>query len=208
MKHRGKILAALVITLVAFPLPTDAISLFSPFGGKVKSWNLSCIKEITLPVLVATAFSTLVTVEKIEVGEPSETTAGLLRIDLVPIPNPNVVKRNFGYFVPGTNVLGNSINLCDVCKKIKDAGETLGGPAKEIGEKFCKSIPAVGEFLDVICSVSSKECPVTNLVYQIGSGSPIGGIVEGTASNIISYVCTSVADAVPLVGSFLKELCP
>lgn len=203
-----RLAAAVILTFLALATPqsANALSLFSPFGGKVKNYNpapAACVSEITLPILVATFFTTLVTVEQIDVGDPTPATLGLLRVQLIPVPNPNAVKRNFAYFVPGTNVIGNSIDLCGICKKVEKGGEKLGvGFVKNL----CKSIPVIGKFLDTICQLSG--CPVTNLVYQIGAGSPIGGAVEGGISKGASVVCNAIAGSIPLVGNLLKKICP
>ncbi|MFH1161709.1 MAG: hypothetical protein V1696_00290 [Candidatus Jorgensenbacteria bacterium] len=202
---------ALVAGIIAMGAPSEtrALQIFTPFGGKVKSYvpaPAACISEITLPILVATFFTTLVTIEQIDVGDPTSATLGLLRVELVPIPNINAVKRNFAYFVPGTNVLGNSIDLCGICKKVEEVGEKVGtGFAKNL----CKSIPISEELLDEICQLASASgCPVDNLIYQIGSGSPIGVPIEGVIFKGASMVCNAVIGSIPLVGDLLKKLCP
>lgn len=197
---------------IAFPFSARAGLLFSPFGGKVESWNLACIKEITLPVFFATGFTTLVTVEELKVGKPTSATVGLLRVDFIPVPNPNAMKRNFGYFVPTNNVLGTSIDLCSICNVAKEAREKVGGEAGESVKKFCDSLPIVGELLKTVCSAASVAgCPVTNLVYHVGSGSPLGVVAESaekTAQAAVSKLCTTALNAIPLVGSLLADLCP
>jgi len=198
------VFALLIMTMVlVYPNQTKAVSLLTPFGGKVEEYDpapTTCVSEITLPVATATFFTTWITIEKIKVGKPKGGTFGILRVNFIPVMPPLTnIKKYYAYMVPGTWVLGNSINLCSVCEKVESAGEKVGaGFAKD----FCKSIPGIGEILDAICSIASG-CPVDNLIYQIGTGSPIGGV----AQNIARTVCKSILDKIPLIGSFLGGVC-
>jgi hypothetical protein len=209
-KFRQTLAVLLIVAILGFisppPKKAQAISIFTPFGGKVEEYDPApsmCLTEITTPVAVATAFTTWITIEKVKVGKPKEATLGFLRVNLVPVmPPPTNIKRNYAYFVPGTWVLGNSIDLCGICRRVEQAGEQAEKLGLGFAKNLCKSIPGIGEILDAICGIAG-DCPITNLIYQIGTGSPIAGVIE----NAKKTACKTILEKVPLIGSFLSKAC-
>lgn len=194
-------LAFCLTIFFAYPTEVKAISILSPFGGKVEEYDPApetCVYKITLPVAVATAFTTWITIEKIKVGEPKGGTLGVLRVNLIPVmPLLTNIKKYYAYMVPGTWVLGNSLNLCSVCERVESAGEKVGA---DFVKNFCKSIPGIGEIMEAICGIAG-DCPVNNLIYQIGTGSPLAGAISDIGKN----VCKTILDKIPLIGSFLGD---
>jgi len=178
MKHKTSVLILIIVfTLINFlPQKTNAtIKIFSPFGGKVESYNPipeECITKITTPIAILTGFTLWVTVEEIKVGKPKGGTFGILRVNGISVmPPPTNIKSYGAYMVPNTWVLGQSINICNVCKKLNEFASTTETFGINI-ENLCKSIPYIGNILDKICFAIGSACPVTNLVYQIGTGLP------------------------------------
>lgn len=192
------VLLFLVFVLTILPLKTDAVSVFSPFGGKVESYEpapSSCVELITIPIAAATAGTIWVTVEKIKIKGAKDATVGILRVDGLTIPGLTTIYKNFMYFVPGTSVVGNSINICDVCERVEDI--------PVVGE-ICK-IDAIKEFATAVCGIVSEDCPIGNIVHKIGTGSAKGEL--GDVLSMAKEVACSFVGSVPLIGDILGELC-
>lgn len=165
MQKISKTLIAL-FTIVVFgaslvPKTTYAISLFTPFGGKIVKYNPAppaCV-PITVAVSIATLGSINMTIEGITVGAPKPANLGLLRIDGVPIPGLTNIYRNYNYIKPGNWITGNSINVCDACGKVDEIP----------GMKAICSIPALSEILKAACGIAGEACPFGNLIHNLGT---------------------------------------
>jgi hypothetical protein len=158
------IIIALPLIIAAIVLPTkktEAIGIFSPFGGKVLSWlplSSGCT-AITTAVSAITLGVINISVEELKVGPPNGGTFGILRVNGVTIPGLTTIYSNYNYWTPGVNVIGNSINICDVCGKAKNVP----------GAKFICELPVISKILDFGCDAIGTACPLTNLVHKIGS---------------------------------------
>lgn len=156
------VLLFLIFVLSILPLRTDAISIFSPFGGKVTAYMPTApgCAVFTTAVSIATLGVINPTVEELVVGSK---TLGILRIDGFTIPGLTTIYEKKFYQAPGTWVLGNSINVCDVCGAAEDI---------PIVSSICK-IGVVSDILDVVCDFVGSTCPIGNLVHKMGtSGIP------------------------------------
>ncbi|MFH1192936.1 MAG: hypothetical protein V1656_01300 [Candidatus Jorgensenbacteria bacterium] len=160
---RQTVAAIILIFLFALAAPssTRAFSLFSPFSGKVTAWLPEAVgcAEITAAISIATLGTVNVTIEELEVGTEKPVTLGLLRVDGATVPGLTTIYRNSTYFIPGVNVLGLSLNLCNFCEQV--------GDVPFVG-KIC-DIPIVGNVLKAVCDITGSTCPFTNLIYSIGS---------------------------------------
>ena len=168
--------SAFVVTMlvglaIVTPLrEADAFGVFSPFGGKVVSYNPApqvCINTVTLPVALATAGTVWLTIEKIEVGPPKGGTLGLARVNGIIPPFITTIYRDGGYMQRGTWVTGTSLNICDVCGK---AGDLPG--VKQI----CGVIPGLDTILNTVCGVVGEGCPFNNLIHTMGTSAPSIGV--------------------------------
>ncbi len=150
--------------ILLFPLTISAFQIFSPFGGKVKKWlpdSPGCA-PITKAISVATLGSVNITVEELSVGGPKESTVGILRVNSFLVPGLTTIYKHKSYKIPGTWVIGNSINVCSACDKIEDI---------PVLKQICKLGP-VEKILDIACDIVASSCPITNLVYKMGTGLP------------------------------------
>lgn len=199
--------------LIFLPFKVLGISIFTPFGGQVESYNPApsgCVSAITMPTAAATAFTVWITVEKIEVGQPKPATLGFLRINLAPVmPFLSNWKSNYIYMVPGTYVLGNSFNLCDVCGQIEKIADKV---SLNVVKNICDKIKGLDKILKYVCSVAADvgDCPINNLIYQIGSGMPSGGLEGGTKvgfSYVSEMICKTILKEIPLIGQYLSNIC-
>jgi len=139
-----------------------AIQIFTPFGGKVDLWSPSApgCTAITTAISVATLGAVTPTIEELDVSRGSEKeTLGILRIDGSTIPELTTLYKNRMYITPGTNVVGNSINLCDICDKLKDV--PLVGSICKVG--IIKTV------FDTVCSIVGNSCPINNLIHNMGT---------------------------------------
>ncbi|KKT90343.1 MAG: hypothetical protein UW92_C0040G0008 [Candidatus Jorgensenbacteria bacterium GW2011_GWA2_45_13] len=199
-----------VFLFVSIAPSTKAISVFTPFGGKVTNWNpapSSCISNITVPIAIATFGAVWITVEKLKIGEPNPATVGVLRVNGFTIPALTNIYRNYTYFIPNSWVLGDSINICDLC----DAASANIPFAKNI----CK-IQAVKTFTGAVCKLIGGvgDCPITNLMHQVGVSSPVSAAVDsGTkegldsvAGKVKGAVCDTLG-SIPLIGSLTGLFC-
>jgi len=204
-------LLVLCSVIIISPFFANATTLFSPFGGTVKSYNPSpsdCIQSITAPILTATGGTTLVTVEEIEIGEPVPATVGILRVDFFTLPFLTTIYREFSYFVPDTHVVGNYINICEVCSKVGGLTEKTG--LSESASDFCDSIPVLDQFLSTICSASGS-CPITSLVHQIGISAPdTSNVLKGPQDAVVDLLknslCSSIG-SIPVIGNIADLFC-
>ncbi len=159
------LLVMIAVYSVSYPAKkVSAFQIFSPFGGKVKSWlpdSPGCA-PITKAISVATLGTVNITVEELDVSKPKDSKLGILRVDGFNIPGLTNIYKNYAYQTPGTWVLGNSINVCDACDKVKNV-PGLGA--------ICDLKP-VKEILDVACSTVASDCPITNLVHYMGVSLP------------------------------------
>jgi hypothetical protein len=156
----------LILSFFIFISPVFAISLFStPFGGQVISYipeAPGCV-PITEAVSVVTLGTVNIVIGQLEVldfksKEPQPLSLGLLSINGVPIYR---LYEHYNFETPGNYVLGNYFDLCSTPK------EVLG------------SIPVIGYILkkviDTVCSTEAQACPISTLIYEIGtSKSPVG----------------------------------
>jgi hypothetical protein len=143
-----------------FVSPVFAISLLtSPFGGQVISYipEAPGCTQITTAVSVATFGTVNIVIGQLEIldfksKEPKPLSLGLLSINGVPIYR---LYEHYNFKTPGNYVLGNYFDLCSTPK------EVLG------------SIPVIGDILkkviDTVCSTQSQACPISTLIYQIGT---------------------------------------
>ncbi len=155
--------------VLILPQETQAIGIFSPFGGKVTVWSPTApgCAPFTTAVCVATLGSVCPTVEELVVAPPNGGTFGILRIDGMTIPGLTTIYQKYAYQAPGTWVLGKSINVCSVCENLSD----IPGIGSITGA-LC-DIPAVSDIIDTICEFVGGACPVGNLIYKMGtSGTP------------------------------------
>ena len=147
------------IILIAVLIPPQeamALSLFTPFGGRVVVWTpeaAGCI-EITTAIAVATLGTVIVTIEELKVGRPKGGTFGILRIDGFTIPGlTKIYKSRLNYRVPGTWVIGNSFNLC-------------GGGMEGV----------IGKIAKAACDITASACPIGNLIHKMGAGGLFGAL--------------------------------
>ncbi|MDP3725486.1 MAG: hypothetical protein Q8R20_03400 [Nanoarchaeota archaeon] len=152
----------LVLALLPSPRAARAISIFTPFGGKVKSHSFpsSCLTLISTPIAAATAGTVWATIESLELEGLSSEKVGVLRVNGFLIPGLTTIYERGGYTAPGTWVLGNTINVCDICGKVSNVPGV---------KKICSFIPEADKILGTLCSVSLADCPVTNLIYKMGT---------------------------------------
>ena len=131
------------------PQEAGALSVFSPFGGKVKVWlpEAPGCAGITAAVAVATGGTVIMTIEQLKVGPPKGGTFGILRINGMLIPGLTKIYSHKAYQIPGNWVLGNSLDLC----KSDFAGELIS------------------EVIGVICGATAGTCPINNLVHKMGT---------------------------------------
>jgi len=137
------------MAVVLSPQKAGALSIFSPFGGRVTVWlpeAPGCL-PITAAVGVATAGTVTITIEQLKVGAPKGGTFGILRINGMLVPGLTKIYSHKMYQIPGNWVLGNSFDLC----KSDFAGK--------LGSKV----------VDAICGVAAGTCPINNLVHKMGT---------------------------------------
>jgi hypothetical protein len=156
-----------LLAIFSYPSKSEALSIFSPFGGKVISWTPEApgCSALTAAVSAATLGSVNITVEQLIVGPPKGGTFGILRINGVIPPLLTTVYKNKLYEVPNTWVLGNYLNLCNVCGAVEDI---------PIVKEICK-IPGIKDILDSfvfqeICKAVGHACPISKLIHKIGTG--------------------------------------
>jgi len=76
---------ALILVTLSYFLPfskketqkAEALTIFTPFGGKVESWNPvseACMNQITIPLATATFGTVWLTVDELKVGGPTPAT--------------------------------------------------------------------------------------------------------------------------------------
>ncbi len=152
----------LILALLERPPEVRAVSIFTPFGGKVKSHSFpsSCLTLITTPIAAATFSAVWATIEALELEGPANEKLGILRVNGFLIPGLTTIYEKGGYTTPGTWVLGNTINVCDLCGKVSDVPGA---------KKICSSIPQSDKILGTLCTAATADCPVTNLVYKMGT---------------------------------------
>ncbi len=179
-----------------------AIQLFTPFGGEVKSWDpapASCWSDITAPIAAATAFTVWVTVEKLEVSGPAPATLGVLRVEGATLPFLTNIYKYYTYFIPGSKVVGNSLDLCGLCKA---TGQI------PLAKEICK-IPGISDFTSVACKLTGSTCPIGNLVYNIGVSNPASAAaasgVDQVTKQVTSKICSGVS-SLPVIGDLLSAL--
>lgn len=171
-RHTFRVIVAVILftpfLFLALSLPpqeVQALRLFTPFGGRIISLlpAAGCI-PIRAAVLAATAGTVDISVDELLIGPPLGTALGVLKISGVPtMPLPTNIYESSLFTMPstpGTWVLGNSLKICDVCGKLK------GVP---IVDDICNSIPGIGDILGEVCDLVGTACPITNLIYNIGS---------------------------------------
>ncbi|MEW6616972.1 MAG: hypothetical protein AB1333_00965 [Patescibacteria group bacterium] len=152
----------LIVVSLFFPVKDvrAEVSIIKPFGGKVITWLPSapgCI-AFTTAVSLATFGTINPTVEELVVAPPNGGTFGILRVNLLPVPPTKIYSYN-QYQLPGTNVLGSSINVCDACEALDKL-------------PFLKDICKTGvlkSIIGTICDFVGGACPVTNLIYKMGT---------------------------------------
>jgi len=164
------------LIFLSAPSQSEAVSPFTPFGGKVAFWLPSapgCL-PITSAICIATVGLFCPTIESLTIIPPGVEvnaesvaqgkTIGILRVQGSTIPGITTIYEKQVYETPGINVLGNTINLCNLC----------GGEENTFTNLICGN-EIVRQFTDSICVVSETSlCPVTNLLFKIGtSGVPI-----------------------------------
>ena len=162
-----------LVTIFILPPKVRALSIFSPFGGKIQFPGvvpaIGCL-SIRAAVLAATAGSIDISVDQMKVGPPSKKTFGSLKINGVQVmpPPTNIYKESLGGIprIPQTWVLGKSINICEVCNLADNVPSASA---------ICKKIPGMDKIIDAVCGTVGSSCPITNLVYEIGSGKSIFG---------------------------------
>ena len=180
----------LIAAALTFMTPqiSQASLIFSPFGGKVwiPPFPAPGCEAILSPINLALTAAALligspvtIQIEVDQLSIQSGTTIndlGILKIgpgqggvvtgpSVVPFP---ITYRNYNYYTPDVWVLGNSINLCNFC----DATKNIPGASS-----ICKNIP----YVSTICNaIADTSCPVTNLIYQIGTG-----LVPDTGQNTL-----------------------
>ncbi len=89
MKTYQKILLAVFLSLIfLMPYKTDAIGIFTPFGGKILTWSPVApgCAPFTTAVCVATLGTICPTVEELIIAPPKGGTFGILRVDGMTIP--------------------------------------------------------------------------------------------------------------------------
>jgi hypothetical protein len=115
------------------------------------------VHTITKAVSVATFGTVNIVIGQLEIldfksKEPKPLSLGLLSINGVPIYR---LYEHYNFKTSGNYVLGNYFDLCSTPK------EVLG------------SIPVIGDILknviDTVCSTQSQACPISTLIYQIGT---------------------------------------
>jgi len=173
--HIGTALALLLSGLVLLgifgtPRKTEADStlgslLFTPFGGQIiyagPATSPAC-HALTAAISIASLGTINVLINEVVVGGPSPTSVGMVTIDGIPIPGLQKV-YDYKNFTPKTNVVGLSLNLCNVC----------GKTAKKIpgAQEICKT-KNIDKIINGACKVAATACkPATNLLYSIGTGS-------------------------------------
>jgi|GEM_PF-3508172 len=159
-----KYISIIILFLVVFVslgnTTSAAILPINPFGGKVVTWLPSapgCL-AFTTAVSIATLGTINPTVEELVVAPPHGGTFGILRVNLIPVPPTKIYLYN-QYQLPETYVLGSSINICDACSAIDKL-------------PFLKDICKTGvlkSILGTICGFVGGACPVTNLIYKMGT---------------------------------------
>jgi len=158
-----------LITVFISPEEVKAFSIFSPFGGKVESWlpTAPACEPLLRSISVLSGFTVNITIEELKVGKPKGGTFGILRINGLTIPGLTTIYKHQGsYMIPGTWVLGLSIDICNVCNKI-----TEGNKGLSFLKKICET-EGVAEIIEVGCKALGEGCPINNLVYKIGAGLP------------------------------------
>lgn len=214
MKLKIKILFLLIILFLPNFVFGGILDFFTPFGGKITSYNPVApgCAAITTAVSVATLGSVNLTVEEIKVGNPKSATLGILRINGISVmPPPTNIKMYYSYMVPGTYVLGNSINICSVCSKLDQISDKIG---LKFLKDFCSNTEGIDIILEKACGVVGEACPINNLIYQIGTSMPFsvsGGITGalgglGDFSFVKSGVCGYVNN-LNLPKNLLTNLC-
>lgn len=166
MTKKTAAISVIVLLTIGFivgatPKKAEALQLFSPFGGKVLAWlpEAPGCAPITAAISILTLGSVNITIEELKVGPPKAATLGLLRVDGLTIPGLTTIYRNSTYFTPGVNVVGTSIDVCNVCDKV--------GDIPFIGS-IC-DIPVVSDILDATCDIAAGACPFGNLIHTVGS---------------------------------------
>lgn len=170
MKTYQKILLAAFLSLIfLMPYKTDAIGIFTPFGGKILTWSPVApgCAPFTTAVCVATLGTICPTVEELIIAPPKGGTFGILRVDGMTIPGLTTIYEKYLYQTPAITVLGKSINICNMCDNLS------GIPGiGSITDVVC-DIPAVSDIVDTLCDFVGSACPVGNLIYKMGtSGVP------------------------------------
>lgn len=168
MKRVGLVFLIILILSVVVPQTASADVLFSPFGGRVISWLPSapgCF-PLTAAICVATLGTICPNVEELIVGPPQQATLGIFRIDGATIPGVTTIYREYAYEIPGTWVLGNSINICNVCGSI-DEIDVPG--IDSVLAPICEN-EITEAILGTVCDFVDSACPVTNLVHKMGTG--------------------------------------
>ncbi len=165
------VLAVFLIPAVFFAFPGEVrgITIFDPFGGRVVTWlpSAPACTPFTTAVCVATLGTVCPTVEELVVGPPKNSTLGILRVDGMLIPGLTTIYEKYSYHIPGTAVVGKSINICNICENLS------GIPGVgAISDLIC-DLPVVSDIVDTICEFVGGSCPVGNLIYKMGtSGLP------------------------------------
>lgn len=159
---RRTVFFLLFACFVVYSIPKDAsaAAFISPFGGKIEEYelNASGCEPLTAAISAATLGTVNLTVEKLKVGNPKGGTFGILRVDGLTIPGLTTIykKRTYGI---GTWVLGQSINLCDVCESSKNV---------PILNSVCE-IGILKDVLSTVCDFVGESCPVGKLIYKMGT---------------------------------------
>ncbi|OGI69047.1 hypothetical protein A3A09_01360 [Candidatus Nomurabacteria bacterium RIFCSPLOWO2_01_FULL_42_20] len=172
---------ALILVTLSYFLPfskketqkAEALTIFTPFGGKVESWNPvseACMNQITIPLATATFGTVWLTVDELKVGGPTPATLGILRlygVQLIPPPVPILnfagVYEWFNFYTPEVWTLGDSINICGVCGKIED-------------------IPAAAEICNAISSLGNGTDEVSGDSWNFNIVNCLCGAVSGDLS--------------------------
>ncbi len=164
MKHSTSKKIAIFLLVVFFFFTGKTahafISPINPFGGRVVLWSPvapGCV-SFTAAVAIATLGTVIPTVEELIVAPPHGGTFGILRVNGIPVP-PTTIHIYNQYQLPGTNVLGSSINICDACDAIDEI-------------PFLKGVCEMGilkDILGVICDFVGGTCPITNLIFKMGT---------------------------------------
>lgn len=145
-----------LLGIFSYPSKSEALSIFSPFGGKVVAWSPEApgCAAITTAVSVATFGTINITVDQLIVGPPKAGTFGILRINGFTIPLLFTGYANHAYEVPNTWVLGNAFDVCGAIPFVRNIlGKTV---------------------TDAICGIVGGTCPINKLIHKIGTGGPGG----------------------------------